>query len=512
MPEDLEIAIRMVLSIVAFAVIGWSFFSKRRGKKSKAASFSLIVLAIVSVGMFFNFGYLHGRGFIHHWELFHYVLCSKYFPELGYDGLYLASIKAQEETNPLLLKQRYTRDLRTNEKVHVKSVRKHQDEIRARFSPDRWKEFSQDNRFFIQSNTFDHFGMIRSDHGCNASPTWMFIARLFDARLPVTLRNLELLATLDMLLLVVMFVVVFRTYGAEIGMVSLIIFCLNYAGRFSWFGGALLRQDWLVASVIGVCMLRSQRHVAAGALFAYATMVRLFPVFFLLGPLVLAVKSLVRDRQVPNWAWRLGLAYFLGLLIFFAAGGLAGRGVSAWPEYAGKIAQHHSTWLTNNVGMQNVLLYGPDTIFRRTVDWKLPEPWIHWQAKMNAMKSDRRVFIALAMLLFTGVIVAAAWRCSIDEATALGIGVAYAALLLTCYYWTMVMMLPFKRRSDAAVLAFFAFNVLSCFAYFVHSASEFRYGLVSWMLGALLLIWALPDALRTLRGVPEEDQALLKLA
>ena len=43
--------------------------------------------------------------------------------------------------------------------------------------------------------------------------------------------------------------------------------------RFDWVGGAFLRQDWLAAVGIGVCMLRRERFALAGALFAYGAMV-----------------------------------------------------------------------------------------------------------------------------------------------------------------------------------------------------------------------------------------------
>jgi len=504
MPETLELPIRIAFSVLALAVIGWNLFSMWRGRKSKAAFFSLILLAALSVGLYFNFGKFHGQSFIHHWEFFHYFLNSKYFPELGYDGLYSASIKAQTETDPRYPRQRATRDLRTNQKMFVSALTAHQEEVKARFSPERWKDFSKDNSFFLRWNTPGYIEKVRSDHGFNASPTWIFVARLFDNGVSAKFRPLSLLASLDIVLLAIMFVVVFRTYGATIGLISLIVFCLNYAGRFDWLGGALLRQDWLAAAVMGVCMLRRRRHAAAGLLFAYATMVRIFPVLFLLGPGVLALKSLLQERRLPKWAWQLGLGYLVGLMICFGAGCLTGKGMSAWTEFAGKIEQHHATWLTNNVGLHNVLLYGPDTFSRRTVSWNLLDPWTRWQAKMTAMKHDRRILLTLAVLLYVGVISAAAWRCSLDEAAALGMGAIYATLLLTCYYWAMLLMLPFKRRSEAAVVAFFGFNIFLCIVHLAHGSFELRYGLMSWTLGALLLVWALPDALRTFRGVPEE--------
>jgi len=507
MPEGQEIAIKMALSILSVVVISWGIMASRRERSCRPAYISLIVLAGFSAATYYNFGKFHGRAFIHHWEFFHYYLNSKYFPELGYDGLYSASLKAQTETDPIYPRQATARDLRNNKKVFVGALRGHQDEVRERFSQSRWEQFSKDNSFFLRWNRPRYLELVRSDHGFNATPTWSFTARLFDGWLPATLRTLDLLACLDISLLAVMFVVIFRTYGSKVGAVSLIIFGLNYASRYYWIGGALLRQDWLAASVVGVCMLRSNRHALAGALFGYATMVRVFPVIFLLGPLVLVIKSLITERRIPNWAWRLGLAYVLALVICLAAGSLAGRGASAWTEYAGRLAAHHETWLTNNVGLQNVLLYGPETFFRRTVDWSLPEPWTHWQAKMNKMKYDRRHPLALAIILYVGMIAAAAWRASVDEAAALGMGAIYAFLLLTCYYWAMLLMLPFKRGSQAALIAFLGFNVFWCLVHFCHTSSELRYGLLSWGLGLLFIIWALPDAIRTLRHSGAEPQS-----
>jgi hypothetical protein len=50
---------------------------------------------------FLNFGvdnHSWNRGFVNRWDQFHLQLGSKYFPELGYDGLYAASLLAQEQT------------------------------------------------------------------------------------------------------------------------------------------------------------------------------------------------------------------------------------------------------------------------------------------------------------------------------------------------------------------------------------------------------------------------------
>jgi hypothetical protein len=326
------------------------------------------------------------------------------------------------------------------------------------------------------------------------------MARLFTRWLPADRATLTLLGCIDPLLLVVMFTVVFRTYGARVGCIALIIFGLGYPWRYDWIGGALLRLDWLAAVVIGIAMLRRERHAVAGALFAYATMVRIFPVLFLFGPAIVALRALVK-REVPRWALRLVGGFALSVALCLAAGSLTGRGVRAWSEFARNLEKHEGTWLTNNVGLENVLLYGPDTMKRTMVNWSWPEPWMLWQQYMNRIQHERAPFIALATAALLLVLGAAAWRASPDEAAVLSVGTIFAALLLTCYYWIMLLAVPL-RRGILGPIAVLALNV-GLFALDLATPSfEMIYGVMSWGLLVLLLAWAGPDAWATMRRRP----------
>jgi hypothetical protein len=102
----------------------------------------LWVLALVAVAAYYNFGGFHQPGWIHHWEQFHYQLGSKYFPELGYDGLYAASLTAQTESRPDVDLQPWARDLRTNRVELTQEILAHGREVKERFTPARWREFS----------------------------------------------------------------------------------------------------------------------------------------------------------------------------------------------------------------------------------------------------------------------------------------------------------------------------------------------------------------------------------
>ena len=147
-----------------------------------------LALAVLGVAAFLNFGDLHhqsDRGFVHRWEHFHYHLGSKYFPELGYDGLYVASLAAQRASHPQLPVGRRLRDLRTNRSIRAGDASEHRREVRSRFSPERWRSFVADHARFVEAGGERFLTAVRRDHGYNPSPTWTFVARLLTAHAPV---------------------------------------------------------------------------------------------------------------------------------------------------------------------------------------------------------------------------------------------------------------------------------------------------------------------------------------
>lgn len=495
MPHTTEIWIKGLLCLGALAVVVWRH--RQRGRLGERSGQLLAFTAVVAVAAYYNFGLFHGAGYVHHWEMFHYYLGSKYFPELGYDGLYVASTAAQAESSPELPLQTQIRDLRTNTVVPTWAVADHRAEVRQRFSPQRWQDFKRDNLHFVLANDLGYLTKIRLDHGYNPTPTWTFMGRLFDRFVPATRTALMALGVLDPLLLAVMFFVVFRTMGSRVGCLCLIVFGLGYPWRFDWVGGAFLRQDWLVAVVLAICMVRQKRWASAGALSGYAATVRLFPLLFLFGLGVLLLRSVLR-RESLGWALRFAAGLAVSVTLCVGAGCLAGRGPGAWPEFVRNIEKHEGSWLTNNVGLKNLFLYGPDTISRRMVSWSLPEPWAVWQAHMDTVSEARRLPIAAVTLGFLAVLACAAWNAPRHEAALLGVAVVFAVLLLTCYYWVMLLVVP-MRRGWTATAGWLAINVALFGLDLLTPAFEAIYGFMSWALAIFFLVWISRDALAVIR-------------
>jgi hypothetical protein len=487
MNQTHELWIKSILSLIALGALVWD--RRQRMKQLPSPPTWLFpAIALVCFLAYYNFGAFHKGGYVHYWENYHYHLNSKYFSELGYEGLYVASLEAQKETSPQDPLPEWTRDLRTNRIVATASLAEHQKEVFGRFKPQRWQSFVKDHEIFLKRKALQFF---RRDHGFNGTPTWTFVGQIFTTHLPTTPLVLVFLSSLDVVLLILMFATIFWAYGLHAVSLSLIIFGLGYPGRFYWVGGAFLRQDWLAASVIGICMLKKNRNRTAGLLFGYATMSRLFPVLFLLGPAVLAIKTLVA-RENPDWIKRLALGFFISVILGFTAGGFTGRGFQVWQEFSTNMQRHHDTWLANNVGLENLLLYGPDTFAGRLIDAKLPDPRLPWRSRMGQLKHHNRIWIALAQLTFLLLIVRGAWRTPRDEAATLGLAVIFCLALLTCYYWLMLLIIPL-RRNIGAVIGLLVLNLgISIIHLLTNPEYAFQYGILSWALALYFLYWIIP--------------------
>ncbi len=495
-----EILVKGTLTALALVVVLLRHL--RPGKlRPEQAGTLLWTMAVIAVVAWPNFGRMHGRSGIHHWEQFHYFLGSKYFPELRYDGLYAAALEAESEMETGRPLQFHVRDLRTNEVVPTSTILKHRKEVRARFSEERWQSFEHDVAYFVRSNDPEYLRRIRLDHGYNPTPVWTFTARFFSRFVPATDDTATALALLDPLLLTVLFVFVFRTYGPRIGCMALIVFGLGYPWRFDWVGGAFLRQDWLAASGIAVCMLRRKRWMTAGILISYATMVRIFPGAFLVGPTVVGLRHLIESRKMPRETLRMAAGFVLGVLVLIGAGSVAGRGPGAWPEFLHNLEKHHGTWLTNNVGLENLLLYDRATVLREDVDWSLAEPWLRWQAKMDRLHRDRRPVVLAVTVVFLAIVISAMWRMTPDEASVAGIAVIFSAVLLTCYYWVMLCFVPLGRGRWGPTAGWLTINLGLFGLHLATPAFEMIYGVMSLALALFFLAWLAPDAGRTLRDL-----------
>jgi hypothetical protein len=280
--------LRLSASVVAgAAVLRIMLWPKRM--EGRFVTGSLAAMAAVSRASFYNFFYPqfldaaeNGRTYVHTWDMRVYFPTAKYFDELGFDGLYLASVKAYADDVPGALPHRIAntelRDLQTYDMTRVRDVLDQVHAVKDRFSPERWEEFRQDMAYFRETmGSGGYLGSLR-DHGGNATPAWMLVAHLLFRYATANDTTLLMAGALDPLLLLLFFVVAWRTFGLRTSLVCLVVYGTT---TFPWFGsnwaGSTLRNDWMVLLGLGACALRAERPFVGGAALAGAAMIRAFP-------------------------------------------------------------------------------------------------------------------------------------------------------------------------------------------------------------------------------------------
>ncbi|MBW2627864.1 MAG: hypothetical protein JRE45_09600, partial [Deltaproteobacteria bacterium] len=261
---------RAVSAAVACAVVLRLGLRPEHARK-KLLTFFLAAMAFLSMLTFYNYGHPQfyddaGRkpSYVHTWDMRVYFPAVKYFDELGYDGVYLASVKAyaDDELEGSLdgIEQTRLRDLRNYEMRPVSELAEEIHAVKDRFSPERWTEFKRDMSYFWKTmGPRDYLESLR-DHGGNATPAWLFVASLIYGSAEANEATFLWAAALDPLLLLIFFIVAWRTFGLRAALVCLVTYGATTVYQFgSNWGGSTLRSDWMVLLGLGVCALQSRR-------------------------------------------------------------------------------------------------------------------------------------------------------------------------------------------------------------------------------------------------------------
>ena len=303
-------------AIALLAVLRRAAATKRFPAHRHVVTAALLTSAVMAFASFYNLGrpqfWNHKENrpeFVHTYDMRVYQPFARFFKELQYDGVYLASVLAFAED------QRHGAiDSMAN--VEVRSLRDHRvqrvgdigpqiQELRKRFSDERWAELKKDMLYFEEVMGPEFLGTL-TDHGANATPVWVFFARLMLGHAPASEKLLTWAGLADGALLLGMAFAMWRTFGLWPALLAMTIFGANdlYMFGTNW-SGATLRHDWLALLGFGACALKSQRWVIAGVCLALAAMIRAFPAAALLGVSIPAIWWLYEywqaERKIPNY-------------------------------------------------------------------------------------------------------------------------------------------------------------------------------------------------------------------
>ncbi|MGH7315436.1 MAG: hypothetical protein ACREJS_04170 [Candidatus Rokuibacteriota bacterium] len=427
-PFPAFLAGRIVLLLALTGILFSLALGRPLSRRGRTLLFVVLAGALLSYP---NFGLFHvyQYGTIHYWDAYHYFMGSKYLPELGYFKLYEATYLAGRELGAFA-DVPYVRDLPTYRGRWVSSI--DGPAVRARFSPDRWEMFKRDLAFFLPRVT--KWRALFLDHGNNDPPPRALLMHALLRWVPASPLTLGVLTSLDYLLMAVAFGFVWWAFGAVPAAVSIAFLTLSFFGRFDFIGGSILRWDWIAALLVGVAAFARGFGSAAGVLFAYMVVARIFPALLLVP---LGIKWLhgrftgTVDRALTRCVlWAIGLA--LAVTLTFAALGFR---VAVVPEYLAKLQVHSQSASTNRVGLGSVLITSaavwienPDgtvVLDEETVPAARPAPYV------LPLVSALYLLVALPLIFRAGPL----------EGMMYGVPLIFCAISLASYYYAFLVLL-----------------------------------------------------------------------
>lgn len=442
-------AIKAGLAAAGAALLLGGMVLGRRGRQSAFRQLRdglLLWLGLISFLAGWNFLQFHHPHYLHPADIFHYYMGAKYFPELGYTRLYecvavadLELGRAYAEKSPRI------RNLETNRLEPVAPVLDHPARCRSHFTAERWKAFRRDAHHFRSHLPMRVWRKLRTDHGYNGTPAWGILGTTLANAGPATPGLLLALALLDPVLLLATGACIVWAFGWRVLCVALIFWGTNYPAQFGWTGGSFLRQDWLAATIAGVCCLRRDRPALGGFLLVTAAALRVFPLLLLGG---LALQAATRILQQRRWTLshshrRGALGALLATAVLLVLSSITARGVGAWPAFVANSRVHLNTPLVNHMGLRTVLSHDRDARSELIFDGAAEDPFADWKASRRDTFAGRRVVflaavVAFALLLARATIAQPDW-----VAAVLGIGLLPIAGEVTGYYYGILLAYAF---------------------------------------------------------------------
>jgi hypothetical protein len=432
-----------ILAIAAFAWIESPWALRRLSAAAQRIGRCVLigvlaVSAVFAVATYVDFGVFRYGTYLNEWDFYHYYVGTKYAPELGYTNLYGATLAADAETG---LRYRNPhgeiRDLATAQIRDVASVAAESGRYRQRFSENRWREFVADIAWFKMQLPEKRWSLVLADHGYNGTPAWSFVVgglftRHLSVREPV---GRWLMLLFDPLLLLATVVVVGWAFGVRAALLMVVFVGTHYLMSWGHLKGALLRTDFAMCSVLAVCLVKKGRYKLAGILLGWATLSRVFPAFLLVGPVVLLVGDLVRNRQLNRPLVGLLVASAATIVVVVLASCAYFGGTGIWHEWSSKIALHYAGGSDWDLGYRTVA----EARFIRGVPVRAADLAVEAGQQAADLLTQGAEFVVLALL----VVPALAFIRALEHHEAVAFGFVFVFLLsLATYYYYLILCVP----------------------------------------------------------------------
>ncbi len=500
-PEDRSLGISRAASegIKVWLALGggglalaWRFLPAKLAR----AVLVMTVLAAGAVYARFNVETLTKR--LDNYDLIHYYLNAKYFPELGYYDLYPACLVADKEQGPRW-ESGPTYMAAGEDGDHfapIAGAYTRGREVKAAFTPERWKAFTHDFLYIQRQGKglgADLWRQLIQDHGYNGTPAWTVEAMPIVNLVPV--EYLKWVCYIDVLLLLLALMAIWWAYDADAALFVALFLLTTYSTRWPLIATALLRYDYLSGMLIAMCMLKKGQPLVAGLLTGWAGTLRIFPVVWMFGPAMKGVFGLAQGRVSKPLLVLAG--GFLLAVAAVEAGSVVVLGVDAITIHTRDIRQHASAaeLSSRRAGLALALP------FRGDVE---PKNITKVMRRQVEEQKHLRYGIAAAFLLALGW---ALRRADDDEVYAFGFAPFFALTTASYYYYvsraTLILAHAARRtswRHATGLAMLFGIDAFSNWAEVNHPEHRvYLIGYLGWMLCGyflVMLVWAGAESMR----------------
>ncbi|MBI1945562.1 MAG: hypothetical protein HYS27_07690 [Deltaproteobacteria bacterium] len=360
------LAINLVYVVPPLALLlVWGGARLEARLKRRFVTAAWVVLAVLAM-THYVWPNLRFQRYFNGYEHFHYYLGTKYARELGYTGLYVATVGALDENaadrgRPPIKIDR-ARDLDTGRHVSPERLRRGIPDVKERFTDERWQEFREDAAYMAERASWG--GMVKAldDKGYNASPAWTLVSGALSNATSTSTGSVAWLPWIDVLLWLVAFTALGLTFGGRVVAVVLVVLGTQLVTDHAHLKFAFLRVDWIACLLVALAAQKKGRPTLAGALVGYAAMMRIFPAVFAYGVGVKLVSELVRKRKVDRGSVLFLLGMTASMAVLFVASA-AVYGLPYWQEFLDKIVPHASAVTSWRIGFRYIFvgLGGLDT-------------------------------------------------------------------------------------------------------------------------------------------------------
>lgn len=480
----------------------------RPGSARRLREALLIALGTLAALCWFNFFRFHQGVYLHTAEIFHHYVGAKYFRELSYSRLYDCTVVADYSSGfSFPPDKRPVRRLGSNRVDWATEVLADPEACTRHFSPQRWRAFRRDVGWFRARFQPRRWATITTDRGFNSTPVWNIAASALANTGPPSRARILTLALLDPLLLLIMWGFVAWAFGWRALCVALIYWGTNYPALFGWTGGAFLRQDWLAAAIIGLCLLRRERFTAGGLVLTLSVLLRMTPAILIAGLALKLLGLAWRERSLTLRAphRRFAAGCLIALAIALPLSALVSGG-GAWADFA------RNTWIDlgtpsgNFVGWKTVVSYEHETRMKATRDRLLIDLNAPWQQARRDVLQRRQPWFWAGVLGFLAVLLPAVRPNEDWAAAVLGVGLMVVCVQIPSYYYALLLAYAFLwQRSEGIGVGLCA---LSAASWLIAGAFSGRDEIFNWVslasvlfvLFATLLAWRSASVAEQPRG------------